>query len=157
MPVDLAAFQKLVLNRVSQKTCVTRVTCVTASNNNELGGHAVRSDCVSCVTEAAVGSRGHASRDDGLQDCVTEKSQLRQYFSRRGHAVTRSRTNLGGEKQNDGELADPVASDANSWFAYFEEHAAIREYEGGFDRAVAEELALDETVAALDPRPGTIH
>lgn len=43
------------------------------------------------------------------------------------------------------------------WFAHFEERAAIREYEGGFDRAEAERLALDDTVAALGPRPGILH
>ena len=49
-------------------------------------------------------------------------------------------------------VADPV-----DWFAHFEERAAIREYEGGFDRGEAERLALDETIAALGPRPGILH
>ncbi|WP_419829849.1 hypothetical protein [Methylobacterium sp.] len=46
---------------------------------------------------------------------------------------------------------------SEDWFAHFEERAAIREYEGGFDRAEAERLALEETVAALGPHPGTLH
>ena len=40
------------------------------------------------------------------------------------------------------------------WLAHFEERAAIREYEGGFDRAEAERLALDDTVSLLGPKPG---
>lgn len=47
--------------------------------------------------------------------------------------------------------------DLENWFAHFEERAAIREYEGGFDRAEAERLALEETIAALGPQPATIH
>ena len=39
------------------------------------------------------------------------------------------------------------------WFAHFEERAAIREYEGGFERAEAERLALTETIMALGPKP----
>ncbi|MGT2479611.1 hypothetical protein ACU4GR_13615 [Methylobacterium oryzae CBMB20] len=32
------------------------------------------------------------------------------------------------------------------WLSYYEERAAIREYEGGFDRHEAERLVLKETV-----------
>ncbi|MCJ2068461.1 hypothetical protein MKK75_06515 [Methylobacterium sp. J-030] len=47
--------------------------------------------------------------------------------------------------------------DREDWFAHFEERAAIREFEGGFARAEAERLALDETIAALGPQPATLH
>lgn len=47
--------------------------------------------------------------------------------------------------------------DSTDWFAHFEERAAIREFEGGYDRAEAERLALDETVAALGPQLATLH
>ncbi|MGU3326108.1 hypothetical protein ACLBXB_04145 [Methylobacterium mesophilicum] len=55
-----------------------------------------------------------------------------------------------------GCIIAPV-NDPEGWFAHFEERAAIREYEGGFDRAEAERLALEETIAALGPQPATIH
>ncbi|MCJ2069750.1 hypothetical protein MKK75_13280 [Methylobacterium sp. J-030] len=48
-------------------------------------------------------------------------------------------------------------NDPADWFAHFEERAAIREFEGGFARAEAERLALDETIAALGPQPATLH
>lgn len=43
------------------------------------------------------------------------------------------------------------------WLAYYEERAAIREFEGGYDRAEAERLALEETITTLGPRPGQLH
>ena len=46
--------------------------------------------------------------------------------------------------------------DPDDWFAHFEERAAIRASEGGFDRAEAERLALDETIAAR-ARHSAIH
>jgi hypothetical protein len=46
-----------------------------------------------------------------------------------------------------------IAADAENWFAYYEERAAIREYEGGFRRAEAERLARAEAVAAFGPKP----
>lgn len=55
------------------------------------------------------------------------------------------------------ERVTAPGNDAEDWFAHFEERAAIREFEGGFDRAEAERLALDETIAALGPQPGSIH
>lgn len=39
------------------------------------------------------------------------------------------------------------------WMAEFEERAAIREYDGGFDRRIAEELAWTDTVNRLGIRP----
>jgi hypothetical protein len=39
------------------------------------------------------------------------------------------------------------------WQAYFDERAAIREFDGELARAHAERLAQDDTVAALAPRP----
>lgn len=50
-----------------------------------------------------------------------------------------------------------VSPDLEERVAHFEERAAIREYEGGFARAEAERLALDETIATLGPQPATIH
>jgi hypothetical protein len=55
-----------------------------------------------------------------------------------------------------GGVTAPV-NDPEGWFAHFEERAAIREFEGGFDRAEAEKLALEETIAALGLQPPTIH
>ena len=52
--------------------------------------------------------------------------------------------------------ADPAAeplTSAADWLAYFEERAAIREFEGGFSRSEAEQLADAETTAALGPLP----
>jgi len=57
-------------------------------------------------------------------------------------------------------VTDRVTASGNDqadWFAHFEEGAAIREYEGGLDRAEAERLALAKTIATLGPQPGTIH
>ncbi len=47
--------------------------------------------------------------------------------------------------------------DSEDWLAHYEERAAIREYEGGYDRAEAEHLALEETITTLGPRPGPLH
>jgi hypothetical protein len=44
---DLAAFRAFLLD---QKTCVTRVTCVTASKNSDLAGYAAPEPCVTRVT-----------------------------------------------------------------------------------------------------------
>lgn len=52
----------------------------------------------------------------------------------------------------DHSKGSPEATVLADWLAYYEERAAIREYEGGFDRAEAERLALDEAVAALGPK-----
>jgi hypothetical protein len=67
----------------------------------------------------------------------------------------------------DGDTSDPsVANVANqkpapvdldTWQAHFEERAAIREFNGGFDRRDAEALALKDTTAVLGPRPGEVN
>ena len=44
-----------------------------------------------------------------------------------------------------------VFASAADWLDVFEERAAIREYEGGFNRPEAERLAWTETVNALGP------
>jgi hypothetical protein len=36
---------------------------------------------------------------------------------------------------------------ALDWEAYFDERAGVREYEGGFDRGMAERLAFEDTIA----------
>jgi hypothetical protein len=51
-------------------------------------------------------------------------------------------------------MADLVP--ASDWVEYFEERAAIREYEGGFSRSVAERLAWADTIAALGTPPRAI-
>ncbi|MGU3284965.1 hypothetical protein [Methylobacterium mesophilicum] len=55
------------------------------------------------------------------------------------------------------ERVTAPGNDSEDWFAHLEERAAIREFEGGFSRAEAEHLALEETITAIGPRPGTIH
>jgi hypothetical protein len=42
---------------------------------------------------------------------------------------------------------------SEEWQAYFDERAGIREFEGEMSRDEAENLALQDTVAALGPRP----
>src|SRR5919107_3271291 len=53
----------------------------------------------------------------------------------------------------DRHAANRACVDLEDWQAYFDERAAIREYDGGFPRPEAERLALKDTVAALGPRP----
>jgi hypothetical protein len=43
----------------------------------------------------------------------------------------------------------------DDWQAYFDERAGIREFDGELARSDAEALALQDTVAALGPRPPT--
>jgi hypothetical protein len=52
-------------------------------------------------------------------------------------------------------VAVPEAAvvDAEDWQAHFEERAAIRQFDGGFTRAQAQSLALEDTLARLGPRP----
>jgi hypothetical protein len=42
---------------------------------------------------------------------------------------------------------------ADDWQAYFDERAGIREFDGEMPRDEAEALALQDTIAALGPRP----
>ena len=42
---------------------------------------------------------------------------------------------------------------ADDWKAYFDERAGIREFDGELARSEAEALALQDTIAALGPRP----
>jgi hypothetical protein len=55
-------------------------------------------------------------------------------------------------------LSVPVLSisenfSADDWQAYFDERAGIRELDGEMPRDEAEALALQDTIAALGPRP----
>jgi hypothetical protein len=43
--------------------------------------------------------------------------------------------------------------DSADWQAYFDERAGIREFDGEMPRDEAEALALQDTIAALGPRP----
>jgi hypothetical protein len=42
---------------------------------------------------------------------------------------------------------------SEDWWAFFDERAAIREFDGKTPRAEAEALALQDTAAALGPCP----
>jgi hypothetical protein len=44
-------------------------------------------------------------------------------------------------------------NDPADWQAYFDERAAVREFDGEMPRHEAEALALQDTIAALGPRP----
>jgi hypothetical protein len=55
-------------------------------------------------------------------------------------------------------LSVPVLSisqnfSADDWQAYFDERAGIREFDGEMPRSEAERLAVEDTIAALGPRP----
>lgn len=71
----------------------------------------------------------------------------------------------GGEKRHTspgvtgGVTAGVTAAgvDPDDWLAHYEERAAIREFEGGYDRDEAERLALEETITTLGPRPCATH
>src|SRR5215204_2319304 len=69
--------------------------------------------------------------------------------------VTRRKLKVKGERHTPGEVtarwqSGVAASDVPSdWLDHFEERAAIREFEGGFDRPEAERLAWTETIDAL--------
>lgn len=98
MPADRAAFRKLVAVHTIPKARVTRVTRVTANRINDLAGHSASSACVTCVTEAPAGVARHKLRDHCEQGCVTGKAKEEEVFTSLGHAVTRSRTEVAGEK-----------------------------------------------------------
>ncbi|WP_173009375.1 hypothetical protein [Methylobacterium sp. P1-11] len=122
------------------------MTRVTANQISGLAGHMADVACVTCVTEAPVRAGSHPPRDRFEQECVTRKDNNRQILIYLGHAVTRSRTKSGWEKK---ELLGgaPQAVGLIDWLPYYEERAAIREYDGGFDRSEAERLALEDTAA----------
>jgi hypothetical protein len=44
-------------------------------------------------------------------------------------------------------------NDPADWQAYFDERAGVREFDGEIPRDEAETLALQDTIAALGPRP----
>ncbi|MGT2488632.1 hypothetical protein ACU4GA_27325 [Methylobacterium oryzae CBMB20] len=127
----------------------TRVTCVTRVTTNEISdlvGHMGDAARVTCVTEAPVEADSHTPRDQFEQECVTKKDMKKQVLTDLGHAVTRSRMEIDLEKK--GFLQDsPEASGLVNWLSYYEERAAIREYDGGFERSEAERLALEDTAA----------
>ena len=65
-----------------------------------------------------------------------------------------------------GESQQERCRDPESWHAYFDERAAIRQYDGGYGRREAEHLALEDTIAhwlqinpphASDQHCGCIH
>jgi hypothetical protein len=47
----------------------------------------------------------------------------------------------------------PPAVDLEDWLAFYDERAAIREFDGRLPREAAEALAYEDAVAALGPRP----
>lgn len=47
--------------------------------------------------------------------------------------------------------------DCVDWLAWFEERAAVLEFDGGLNRSEAELQAYAETVAAIGPQPGSVH
>jgi hypothetical protein len=49
----------------------------------------------------------------------------------------------------------PPAVDLEDWLAFYDERAAIREFDGRLPREAAEALAYEDAVAALGPRPET--
>ncbi|MGH1572032.1 hypothetical protein ACRAWG_16760 [Methylobacterium sp. P31] len=151
MPADRAAFRKLVSAHTIPKTRVTCVTRVTTSGINDLAGH---KPSAACVTKAPVGAASHAPRDHYEQECVTRKTKGEEALAAPGHEVTRSRPKLSWPIEGSLDGLPGVTALAE-WLSYYEERAAIREYEGGFDRAEAETLALDETLTTLGPKPGT--
>jgi hypothetical protein len=70
--------------------------------------------------------------------------------------VTRQKLEAGGDRHTrervtagwaEGVTPQHLGAD---WLDYFEERAAIREFEGGFARPEAERLALDDTKQAVD-------
>ncbi|MEG9526000.1 MAG: hypothetical protein MIL41_09520 [Hyphomicrobiales bacterium] len=152
MPADRAAFRKLVSEHTIPKTRVTCVTRVTANKISDLAGHIADAERVTCVTEAPLEAVSLPPRDRFKQECVTRKNNNKQTLTYLGHAVTRSRTESGREKKGL-FCGAPQAAVLIDWLSYYEERAAIREYEGGLDRAEAEGLALNEAVAALGPVP----
>lgn len=146
MPTNRTAFRKLVSVHTISKTRVTCVTRVTVNKIRDLAGHKADAACVTCVTEAPVEADSHTPRDQFEQGCVTKEDIKKQILTDLGHAVTRSRTEIGLEKK--GFLQDSLeASVLVNWLSYYEERAAIREYDGGFDRSEAERLALEDTAA----------
>lgn len=153
MPVDLAAFRNLVSVHGSPKNRVTRVTGVTVNKNNDLDCHTVRAERVTCVTGNEVGGVGHAALVTRVTGAVTEEAETNQQVSRSGHAVTRSRTKTIDEAEIIGQAEATPSRDCAEWFARFEERAAIREYEGGFDRAEAERLAREDLAEEFPDRP----
>src|SRR5215207_5818360 len=61
-----------------------------------------------------------------------------------------------GPKRPPREGAEHGASahvDLDDWLAFYEERAAIREFDGHLPREAAEALAHEDAVAALGPRP----
>jgi hypothetical protein len=50
-------------------------------------------------------------------------------------------------------VENSTPSDPADWQAYFDERAAIREFDGEMTRSDAEALALQDTIAALGSRP----
>jgi hypothetical protein len=151
MPADRAAFRKLVSVHVIPKTRVPCVTRVTANRVNDLADHSASATCVTGVTQAPVETTSYKLRDQNEKERVTGRDKIIELLSYFGHAVTRSRTenDLGKRGALDGS---PEAAVLTDWLSYYGERAAIREYEGGFDRAEAERRARDEAVAALGPK-----
>jgi hypothetical protein len=155
MPADRAAFRKLVSVHVIPKKRVTCVTRVTANRVNDLAGHKANAECVTCVTEAPSEAVSLPPRDRFKQECVTEKTKKEEAFTSLGHAVTRSRTENSREKKGSLE-GSPGAAVRVDWLSYYEERAAIREYEGGLDRSEAERLALVDTMVGFGPKPEAV-
>lgn len=114
---------------------------------------------VTRVTDAASHTLSHV----GVTRSAPEKDQRNQSVTRVTR-VTPSKTEIGVSCHTSQGVTPCVTErvtvrgiDPDDWFTHFEERAAIREYEGGFDRPEAEQLAMDDTVAALGPRPGIVH
>lgn len=91
MAVDLAAYRSLFSNRLNQKTCVTRVTCVTSSKNNDLADHSGLAERVTCLTGVERQTGGHTLREHVASVRVTKKTSKYKAFElpvtqSRGHA-----------------------------------------------------------------------
>ncbi|MCJ2014537.1 hypothetical protein [Methylobacterium sp. J-076] len=117
---------------------------------------------VTCVTRVT-GADGHALSHVGVTHSASQKAEQNQSVTHVTR-VTPAKMEVGVSCHASSRVTEVVTArvmtcDAEfaDWIAHFEERAAIREFEGGFDRAEAERLALSETISALGPQPGTIH
>jgi hypothetical protein len=70
-------------------------------------------------------------------------------------AVSANRPQIGGVPASIGtnDTNGTAPSISEEWQAYFDERAGIREFDGELTRSDAEALALQDTIAALGPRP----
>jgi hypothetical protein len=74
--------------------------------------------------------------------------QLREGFASFGSAPF-------APSQNGSSSSTPPEVAPDDWWAYFDERAAIREFDGNTSRSEAEALAQQDTVTALGPCPSS--